>query len=239
MAIIRSVVEHFGPGGNFESICVFDDSVAAPRPGVLVFPNVLGIKEADIVRGERLAALGYMALVIDIYGVGKRTTRESPDPAIHMNALLAQPVTMRERLLSAAELLKMQPCVDQERTGAIGFCFGGRCVLDLARAGGDIKGGVSFHGIYKRPPWNNAAIAAKLLILHGWNDPHCPVEDTLALCTELSEAGADWQLHAYGGTYHAFTDNGTNIPERGLIYSEMADRRSWTAMTDFFAEIFA
>jgi len=239
MAIARRMLVHEGPGGTFESVIAWDDSIAGTRPGILVFPNVLGQKESDNVRAERLAALGYAAVAVDIYGRGNRTTRESGNPAGFMNGLLADPQLLRARLLDAHATLKALPEVDAARTGAIGFCFGGRCALDLARAGVDVRGVVSFHGIYKRPPWTNAAISAKILILHGWNDPLCPPEDVLAIASEMTEAGADWQIHAYGHTGHAFTDEGIDIPERGLKYSADADRRSWAAMSDFFVEVFA
>lgn len=239
MSIARRTLISEGPEGTFESVVACDDAMTGERPGVLVFPNVLGQKESDNVRAERLAALGYVGVAIDIYGQGNRTTRESENPAEFMNGLLGEPELLRARLRHAHETLKALPEVDAARTGAIGFCFGGRCALDLARTGADVRGVASFHGIYKRPPWPNEAIGAKVLILHGWNDPFCPPGDVLAIASEMTEAGADWQLHAYGHTGHAFTDEGIDIPERGLKYSADADRRSWAAMAGFFAEIFA
>ena len=155
-----------------------------------------------------------------------------------MNELNADRVLLRDRMLGAHALLKNMPAVDAARTAAIGFCFGGKCVLDLARAGADIAGGVSFHGVYEAPPFPNATITAKLLVCHGWEDPIAPPEATVGLAKELTEAGCDWQIHAYGHTGHAFTDESVHMPEKGLAYSADADRRSFRAMVNFLEELF-
>lgn len=239
MTIQRRTILHDGPGGRFESVLAWDDAATGPRPGVLIFPNVLGQKEADNEKAERLAAAGYVALATDLYGEGKRVTRESPDPAVYMNELNADRSLLRDRLHAALALLKAEPEVDAGRTAAIGFCFGGRCALDLARSGGDVLGVVSFHGVYERPDYANVVpIRPKILVCHGWNDPLAPLDATVALAAELSEAGADWQIHAYGHTGHGFTDPSAHMPERGIVYQPDADRRSWQAMLTFFEELF-
>ena len=238
MSITRRLTLHEGPGGSFERVAVFDDSVDGPRPGVLLFPNVLGTKEADFVYAEKVAALGYTLLVADIYGQGKRTSRDDPDMARYMNELNADRALLRDRVNAAHAILKSLPEADASRTAAIGFCFGGKCVLDLARSGADIAGGVSFHGVYDAPPFASAAIRAKLLVCHGWDDPIAPPAATVALADELTKAGCDWQIHAYGHTGHAFTDHAVNMPDKGLAYSPDADRRSFRAMKDFLADLF-
>ncbi|AUW59979.1 carboxymethylenebutenolidase [Sphingobium sp. SCG-1] len=238
MAITRNTMVHEGPGGLFESVVVTDDG-AASVPGILLFPNVLGTKEADFTMAEKVAALGYAVLVADVYGQGRRTTRADPDMARYMKELNDDRALMKARLLRSLEVLKGISAVDAARTAAIGYCFGGKCVLDLARAGADIRGGVSFHGVYDAPPFANAAITAKLLICHGWDDPIAPPDAMVGLGRELTEAGCDWQIHAYGQTGHAFTDRDANMPERGLAYQPDADRRSFKAMTDFLAEVLA
>ncbi len=238
MAIIRRTTLYDGPGGPFESLAVVEDTAKAMRPGILLFPNVLGTKEEDFARAEQVAALGYAVLVADVFGQGKRTTRADPEAGRYMAELNDDRALMGERLAVAHAALKAMDEVDAARTAAIGFCFGGKCVLDLARSGADIAGGVSFHGVYDAPPFPPAAIAAKLLICHGWDDPIAPPDMTVALAKELTQAGADWQIHAYGRTGHAFTDVTVNMPEKGLAYSPDADRRSWKAMVDFLAEIF-
>lgn len=238
MATHTETLIHDGPGGVFESAVVRDDAGArGARAGVMVFPNVLGLKSFDIERAERLAAMGYVALAVDLFGQGKRTQRGDPDMAKYMNELNADRELLRDRVLAAQDLLKSLPSVDAVRTAAIGFCFGGKAVLDLARSGTDVRGVVSFHGVYDPPPFANAAINAKLLICHGWDDPLCPPDATVALASELTEAGADWQIHAYGGTGHAFTDKSVDAGHFG--WREAADRRSWQAATDFLAEALA
>jgi dienelactone hydrolase len=238
MTITRQTIVHEGPGGLFESMVVTDTASSAPQPGILLFPNVLGTKDADFAYAEKVAALGYVVLVADVYGQGKRTTRADPDAARYMAELNADRALLRDRLLSAHALLKGLEAVDASRTAAIGFCFGGKCVLDLARAGADIAGGVSFHGVYDAPPFPNAAIGAKLLVCHGWDDPIAPPDATVALARELTVADCDWQIHAYGRTGHAFTDESVNMPEKGLAYSADADRRSFRAMVGFLGEVF-
>lgn len=132
MVLTRQTIIHDGPGGTFESVAVVDDAAAGPVPGILLVPNVLGTKEADFLYAEKVAALGYAVLVADVFGQGKRTTREDPDAGRYMNELNADRVLLRDRMLGAHALLKNMPAVDAARTAAIGFCFGGKCVLDLA-----------------------------------------------------------------------------------------------------------
>ncbi len=238
MAVIRRVTLHDGPDGPFESLAVVDTAATGPLPGILLFPNVLGTKEADFAYAEKVAALGYAVLVADIYGQGKRTTRADPDAGRYMAELNADRALLRGRVNGTHDVLKGLAEVDASRTAAIGFCFGGKCLLDLARSGADISGGVSFHGVYDAPPFANATITAKLLVCHGWDDPIAPPEATVGLARELTDARCDWQIHAYGGTGHAFTDEGVNMPEKGLAYSPSADRRSFRAMADFLGELF-
>ncbi|CAM8642453.1 dienelactone hydrolase family protein [Sphingobium sp.] len=237
MSITRTVIVQDMAGDPFEHVAVADDAVG-PRPGILLFPNILGTKEADFAYAEKVAALGYAVLVADVFGQGKRTTRADPDAGRYMAPLNADRALLRDRVNGAHDVLKGLADVDAERTAAIGFCFGGKCVLDLARSGADISGGVSFHGVYDPAPFPNAPITAKLLVCHGWDDPIAPPEATAGLARELTDAGCDWQIHAYGGTGHAFTDEGVNMPEKGLAYSPSADRRSFRAMTDFLGDLF-
>lgn len=240
MAVERRTILYDGPGGPFEGVAVVDPTWETPRPGVMIVPNVLGEKELDRVIGERLAAMGYAAFVADMYGQGKRTTRESPDPALYMNQLNADRPLLRDRLFASLKTMQELPQVDAARTAAIGYCFGGKAVIDLARAGGDVRGVVAFHGLFDPPGYAYPTpIAAKLLICHGWDDPLAPPEDVTALATELSAAGAEWQLHAYGGAGHAFTDASlTGSARPGFGYDANADRRSWAAMTGLLAELF-
>lgn len=241
MAVVRQTLVYDGPGGPFEGVAAWDDAVAGARPAVLVLPNVLGQKEEDNQKAEALAGLGYVALAADVFGQGKRTTLGEPEMGRYMAELNADRVLLRARLEASLATLAGLAQADPARIAAIGFCFGGKCVLDMARAGLPILGGVSFHGVYDRPDYANVApITARLLVCHGWDDPIAPPEATVALAQELTEAGADWQLHAYGHVGHAFTDiSRKDGPNPKMAYEPKADRRSWQAMTNFLAELFA
>ena len=242
MAIVRQTLVYDGPGGPFEGVIAYDDEVETPRPGVLVIPNVLGQKEADNVHAENLAKLGYVGFACDVFGQGRRKTRGSENQSEYMNELNADRALLRDRLAASLGVLKGFGHVDAGKTAVAGFCFGGKCALDMARAGLDVLGVACFHGVYDRPDYANVSpIRAKVLVLHGWDDPIAPPDVTVALAKELTESGADWQIHAYGHTGHAFTDQelkGKATPP-GIAYQESADRRSWKAMQDFFAELFA
>ena len=237
--IVRETRVYDGPGGPFEGVFAHDDEVEAARPGVLICPNVLGQKEADNVVAERLAGLGYVGFACDVFGQGRRAQR-GPDMRRYMDEMMADRSALRDRLAASLAVLQDHPSVDARRTAAIGYCFGGLCVLDLARSGADLLGGVSFHGVFGRPDYTNVQpITAKLLVCHGWDDPLAPPDAVVALAAELTEARADWQLHAYGHAGHAFTDESardTGMP--GFGYDENADRRSWAAMQGFLRELF-
>ncbi|QKR99456.1 dienelactone hydrolase family protein [Sphingomonas sp. CL5.1] len=241
MAIVRQTLVYDGPGGPFEGVIAYEDEVETPRPGVLVIPNVLGQKEADNVHAENLAKLGYVGFACDLFGQGRRKTRESENSSEYMNELNADRALLRDRLAASLGVLKGFGHVDAARTAAVGYCFGGKCALDMARAGLDVLGVVSFHGVYDRPDYANVSpIAAKVLVCHGWEDPIAPPDAMVALGRELTDSGADWQIHAYGNAGHAFTDIELKgkMPHPGVTYEERADRRSWKAMQDFLAELF-
>ena len=156
-----------------------------------------------------------------------------------MTPLVEDRPELQKRVSAALSAMQAQPEVDSNQCAAIGFCFGGLCVLDLARIGSPIAGVVSIHGLFMAPG-NTAgtAITAKVLCLHGYDDPMATPDSVLALATELSEAKADWQLHAYGRTMHAFTNPAANDPDFGTVYSETADRRSTAAIQGFLEELF-
>jgi dienelactone hydrolase len=240
MAIVRQTLIYDGPGGPFEGVIAWEDEIETQRPGVLVCPNIRGQKEADNKKAEDLAKLGYVALACDVYGQGRRKTRESENVAEYMNEMNANRGLLRDRLAASLDALRGFAAVDPEKVAAIGFCFGGKCVLDMARAGLPIVGGVSFHGVYDRPDYANVPVmTAKLLVCHGWEDPLALPEAMVALGRELTEGQADWQIHAYGNAGHAFTDVDLVTPAApGVAYDERADRRSWKAMSDFLAELF-
>ncbi|WP_375391414.1 dienelactone hydrolase family protein [uncultured Sphingomonas sp.] len=239
MAIVRQTLVYDGPGGPFEGVIAYEDEVETPRPGVLVVANVLGQKESDNAKAEELAKLGYVGFACDVFGQGKRAER-GPDMRRYMDECLADRALLRDRLAASLAVLQGFGHVDAARCAAIGFCFGGLCVLDMARSGLDVLGSVSFHGVYDRPDYaNTTPIRAKVLVCHGWDDPLGPPDAVTALAAELTGGEADWQIHAYGAAGHAFTDAGTKgSVQPGFGYEEKADRRSWQACKDFLTELF-
>ncbi|MBW4332197.1 dienelactone hydrolase family protein [Stakelama sp. CBK3Z-3] len=241
MTIQRRTHVYDGPGGPFEGVIAWDDEVPGERPGIAVIPNILGQKEADNCKAEDLAQLGYLGFAIDLYGQGRRTRLEDADRGKYMDELNADRALLRARLEASLAELKKQPEVNAGKTAAAGFCFGGKCAIDMVRYGADILGAVSFHGVYDRPDYDNVTpMRAKLLVCHGWEDPIGPPESVVALASELTEGGCDWQLDAYGHAGHAFTDvdrkDGDNP---ALRFEPKADRRSWAAMRYFLEELFA
>lgn len=236
MAIVNRLVDYTEQGTALQGRVYFDDSVSGPRPVVLV-AHQWGGRDAFVDgHAETLAKLGYVGFAIDMYGVGVRgsTVEECSallTPFMQDRGLLARRVTAG---LTAARAL---PEADTTRIAAIGFCFGGITVLDLARTGADIRGVVSFHGILKGHDLPKQPIKAKVLVLHGDKDPLAPIEDYLALREELTAAGVDWQAHVYGNTLHAFSDPGANLPELGILHNVVAECRSNQAMHNFLAEV--
>ena len=211
-----------------------------PHPAVLVAHNWAGQSDADNAIAERLAALGYVAIALDVYGKGVRGGPTDDNSGL-MGPWMQDRAALRVRLQAAVNAAAAHPAVDADSIAVIGYCFGGLCALDLARSATPlIKGAVSFHGSYSPPAiGEQPPITAKVLVLHGWVDPITPPEATVALAHELEAAGADWQLHAYGRTHHAFTFPGANNPAGGMAYNADSDRRSWQSMRDFLAEVFA
>jgi dienelactone hydrolase len=223
-----------------EAFVAYDGSQTSRRPCVLIFHQWSGQSDAERKKAEQLAQLGYVGFAIDIYGKGVRGGL-SDDNTRLMQPFLNDRAMLRQRILAGLAAAQKHPLVDPDRIGAIGYCFGGLCVLDLARsAAPDVKGVVSIHGVFHPPNLGmQAPITAKVLILHGYDDPLATPEQVLAIARELTDAKADWQIHAYGHTMHAFTAAGVDVPEHGLRYSAAADRRSWVAMKNFLEEILA
>ena len=233
MPITQKILRHEHGGTRFEANAAWDDAHDAPRPIVLIAGTFMGRTGFEDGKARSLAELGYVAVAIDLYGLGNWPA-DFDEARAAMDALDADRALLKARLHAALESARaIGGPADPTRVAAIGFCFGGKCVLDLARSGADVAGVVSFHGVYDPPPFANESVKAKILVLHGWDDPLDPPETVLALSQELTEAGADWQLHSYGHTVHAFTN-----PAREGMYSPVADRRSWQAMKNFFEELF-
>lgn len=208
------------------------------KPGVLVSHAWGGRGEYEENKAEQLAELGYVGFALDLYGKGVKGSNPEQNQAL-MKPLLDDRPMLQRRMRLALDYIRKQKEVDGERVAAMGYCFGGLCVLDLARTGADILGAASFHGLFGAPG-NTAdnSISAKVLVMHGWDDPMATPDHVLALAEELTSMGADWQIHAYSNTVHAFTNPSAKDPERGTVYNAVADRRSWQNLQLFLDEIF-
>lgn len=237
MAIQNRLVEYTDGDVTLEAHMAFDDEAEGPRPGVMVVHAWAGRSPFEENVANKLAAMGYVGFAMDVYGKGVLGSGPEENAAL-MQPFLDDRPGLQRRLGLAMDVLAAQDGVDGSRLAATGYCFGGLCVLDLARTGRDFRGAVSFHGLFN-PPGNTGgnAINAKVLALHGWDDPMVPPESVVELASEMTAAGADWQLHGYGSTLHAFTNPDANAPEMGAVYSADADRRSWQSMSDFLAEV--
>lgn len=217
----------------------FDETRAGRRPGVLVFHEGLGLGEFAMERARRLAELGYVALAADMFG-DRRNARNLTEVAKLVGELRGAPETLRGRGRAALATLAAMPQVDPGRLAAIGFCFDGSVVLELARAGADLKAAVSFHGVLTTTtPAVPGGISASVLVLTGADDPLAPPEQVAAFEAEMRAAGVrDWQLISYGNTLHGFTNpaaDGSML--RTALYSAQADRRSWASMRSLFGEV--
>lgn len=239
MTIQTQEVEYRDGETRLKGLLAWDDKSSSPVPGVLVSHTWAGRDEFACNKAKALAGLGYAGFALDLYGDAKVGSGPEENMAL-MQPFMDDRALLQRRMRAALSTLREQPIVDRRRVGAIGFCFGGLCVLDLARCGADLDCVVSFHGLLK-PPGNTQGtkVRAKILVLHGHEDPMVPVADVVALEGELTEAGADWQVHVYGHTMHAFTNPMANDPSFGTVYHPLADRRSWVAMKNFLEESFA
>ena len=237
--IVSKPVEYKQGDSMLEGLSVYDDAIQGKRPAVLVVHQWKGLGDYEKKRAEMLARLGYNVLAADIYGKGIRP--QTPQAAgAEAGKYKNDPALLRARVRAALEVLARQELTDPKRMAAIGYCFGGTAVLELARSGADVAGVVSFHGGLSTPsPGDAKNIKAKVLALHGADDPHVSPKEVAAFEDEMRQGGVDWQLIAYGGAVHAFTDwNAGTDNSKGAAYNERADHRSWEAMKAFFAELF-
>jgi dienelactone hydrolase len=218
-----------------EGFLCYDESQPGPRPTVLLSHAWAGRNDFVERKARRLAWQGYACFALDNYGKGKRGTTPEECSALMM-PLMNDRRMLLKRLQAGLATVKSMPIVDSRRIAIMGFCFGGLCSLDLARSNADIRAAVSFHGMLKPPGFTEPKVRAKVLMLHGYDDPLAPPEDVLAVAKEFTDAGADWQLHAYGHTVHAFTNPVAQDRAGGMQYDESADRRSWHALEEFLAE---
>jgi len=215
----------------------YDDAIQGKRPGVLIVHCFRGLRDFVKERAELLADLGYLAFALDMYGVIPKDDQEAFALAKTYGDNLP---LMRSRANAGLEVLKRHKLADAKRIGAMGYCFGGGVVLELARSGAEIAGVVGFHANLDTPNRDDAKnIKGKVLILHGADDPFVPTDHVLAFQEEMRKAKVDWQMVFYGGAVHAFTmpEAGAD-PTKPVAYNENADKRSWEAMKAFFKEVF-
>lgn len=238
-AIQTQTIEYKQGDTTLEGFLAYDDSISGKRPGVLIVHQWMGITDYEQMRAKMLAQMGYVAFCADIYGKGVRPTT-TQDAGAQAGKYKGNRQLLRQRVNAGLDELKKNPLVDTGRVAAIGYCFGGTTVIELARSGAQLNGVVSFHGGLDSPtPADGKNIKCKLLILAGADDPFQKPDDLAAFEQEMRDSKVDWQIAFYGGAVHAFTQ--ADVGKLGLPgaqYNEKADKRSWQAMKDFFAEIF-
>lgn len=237
-AVQTKTITYQQGGVTLEGYLAWDDAQSGPRPGVLVVHQWMGLTENEKMRARMLAELGYVALACDVYGQGVRPA-DTAAAGKEAGKFYGDRELLRARVAAGLAELRKQPGVDPARCAAIGYCFGGGAALELARSGADLRGVVSFHGSLDTPlPAQKGVVKAKLLVCHGAVDPYVKPEAVRGFIDEMEAAGVDYQLVMYAGAVHAFTQKGAgDDPTKGAAYNEAADRRSWIAMKDFFAEV--
>ena len=212
-----------------EGYLAWDDAKKGPLPGVLVVHDWTGLQDYAKERARQIAGLGYVAFAPDIYGKDIRPT-DPKECAVCAGTYRKDLPLLRRRVLAGMEQLKARPEVDAAKLGAIGYCFGGTCVLELARSGADVKGVVSFHGgLSTQLPAAPGAIKARILVCHGGDDTHVNAE-VPAFQEEMKKSEAKMEFITYEGAKHGFT-------KPGAAYQEKADKESWAAMQKFFKEV--
>lgn len=239
MSIQTQTVEYRDGDTLLKGYLAYNDEYSQGRPTVMIAHAWDGRGDFPCDKARRLAELGFTAVALDNYGDAKVGSNPEENTAM-MQPLLEDRTALQRRMQAGLEATQALPQVDAQNIVVIGYCFGGLCALDLARTGADIKGAVSFHGLLQAPGnIQNQPIAAKVLILHGDKDPMVPVEQVIDCQQEMTNAGADWQLHTFGTAMHSFTNPKADDAGSGLLYNADADRRSWKILLDFLQEAFS
>jgi dienelactone hydrolase len=236
-ALKTQIVEYRHGEVVLEGYLAYDDAVTGRRPGVIVVHEWKGVGAHVKASAEKLAKLGYVAFAIDMYGKGIRP-KDNKEAGAEAGKYKGDRALMRARAKAGLDWLRQHELTDPQRIAAIGYCFGGTTVLEMARSGAALAGVVSFHGGLDSPtPADARNIKGKVLVLHGADDPLVPAAEIAAFQDEMRQAKVDWQMVYYGGAVHSFTNpEAGNDPAKGVAYNEAADRRSWAAMKTFLAE---
>ena len=237
-ALHTESVEYRHGDTALEGYLAYDDALPGKRPAVLVVHEWKGLGPYAMRRAEQLAQLGYVAFAVDMYGKGVRA-KDHEEAAKLSGLYRSNRGLMRARIWAALDWLTRQPIVDHQRVAAIGYCFGGTTVLELARSGAGIRGVVSFHGGLETPnPADAKQIKGRVLVLHGADDHFVTQEQVSAFEAEMRSAGVDYRLIQYPGAVHSFTvKEAGNDPSAGMAYNEAADTQSWEEMKHFLSEV--
>jgi len=235
--IKEKAVEYQAGGVTFEGWSAVDAAKAGKRPAVLIVHQWTGLSDNEKMRAKMLAELGYNVFALDVYGKGIRP--QPPEAGKEAGKYKGNRPLLRERVNAGLEVLRKDPNTDTTRIAAIGYCFGGTAVVELARSGAIVKGVVSFHGGLDSPtPADGKNIKCKVLALHGADDPFVKKEDLAAFEAEMKNSGVDYKLVQYPGAVHAFTQKAAgNDNSKGAAYNEAADKASWDEMKGFFEKI--
>ena len=209
-------------------------AVEKARTAILLCPTVMGVSDLERGFAADLNAKGHSVLVADLYGA-RYGSDQRADASAAMGALRGDRIGLRDMLLAVLD--RLRPLAGPAPIVAIGFCFGGQCVLDLARSGVDIAGVASFHGLFDPPGLPPHPIKARVIAFHGWDDPLAKPASVVALSEELTAAGCDWQILGLGGVGHGFTNPGATGAMPGIKFDEQAARRSWAGLDQFLGEI--
>ena len=238
-ALVEQVVTYELDGVILEGLLVHDDAIEGTRPGVLVIHQWMGLTDNERMRARLLAEMGYVAFAADVFGQGVRPANMQ-EAGQEAGKYYADRGLFRARVRAGLDRLLAVPGVDAARVAAIGYCFGGTAVLELARAGAPVAGVVSFHGGLASPtPEDAQAIQARVFVCHGAVDPYVPMDEVQGFVEEMESASVDYQMVFYAGAVHAFTQKEAgDDPSQGAAYDARADARSWEHMKGFFAEIF-
>ncbi|KTD34885.1 dienelactone hydrolase family protein [Legionella moravica] len=236
--IITKEIEYQEDSTQCRGYIAYDSNVSHPLPAVMVVHDWVGRSESMCNKARQLAAMGYVGFAVDMYG-DARTGADKTQRRALMAPLMQDRSKLASRINAAFHVLASLPFVEHTNIAAIGYCFGGLCVLDLARSQAAVKGVVCFHGLLTSPEHSaNQPIKSKILILHGYDDPLVKPDQIHHIANEMNARKADWQIHMYGHTQHSFTNPKANDDEMGLHYNERADNRSWITTLDFLRELF-
>lgn len=229
-------VEYRHGDAKLSGFFIYDKKQSGRRPAVIICHAWSGRDQFSCDKAVEISERGYAGFALDVYGKGVLGTSVDQKTKL-MSPFLDDRLHLEQRLRAAYDALIAQPEVDKDRIAAIGFCFGGLCVLDMVRFGANVRGVVSFHGLLKKRQASVTNTKTKVLLLHGDSDPMVPFDDVGGVREELNTLGVPWQMHTYGGVKHAFTNPHANDEKLGTVYNAEADRHSHQLMWDFLGNV--